>query len=107
MTLGNLIKKARKGKGLTLQALADLIGVSKQLVFQWEKGESDARTHIKALSVHLDMPVEYFYGTKRSPAVMEAKYRQLSHEEQAAVDALMDTFLRKREAEGEEPAKKA
>jgi len=107
MTLGNLIKKARIGKGLTLQALADLVGVSKQLVFQWEKGKSDARTHIKALSVHLEQPIEYFYGTKRSPPVMEAKFRQLSPVEQAAVDALMDTFLSSREAADDEPAKKA
>lgn len=98
MTLGNLIQKARKAKELTLQQLADEMGVSKQLVWQWEKGESDARTHIKALSIHLEQPVEYFYGTKRSPAVMEAKFKKLSPEQQAAVEALMDSFLGQHEA---------
>lgn len=107
MTLGNLIKKAREAKKLTLQALADELGVSKQLVWQWEKGTSDPRKHIKALSVHLDRPVEYFYATKRSPAVMEAKFQQLTPEQQAAVETLMDTFLGQREGKTEELAKRA
>ncbi len=107
MTLGNLIKRARENKKLTLQALADKIGVSKQLVWQWEKGQSDARTHIKALSVHLEQPLEYFYATKRSPAVMEAKFQRLSAEQQAAVDALMDTFLAQQQPSEESPAKRA
>lgn len=107
MTLGNLIRKAREAKKMTLQALADKVGVSKQLVWQWEKGESDARTHIKALSVHLEQPVEYFYATKRSPAVMEAKFRLLSPEQQAAVNALMDAFLSQREADEDAPVKRA
>jgi transcriptional regulator with XRE-family HTH domain len=107
MTLGNLIKKAREAKKMTQQALADEIGVSKQLVWQWEKGKSDARTHIKALSVHLEQPIEYFYATKRSPAVMEAKFKLLAPEEQAAVDALMDTFLNRRRAGKDDPVKLA
>lgn len=107
MTLGNLIKKAREAKKMTLQALADKVGVSKQLVWQWEKGESDARTHIKALSLHLDRPIEYFYATKPSEAGVEAKYRMLSPEQRVAVDTLMDTFLAQLEQAKGGPAKKA
>lgn len=107
MTIGNLIRKARKAKGMTQQALGDAIGVSKQLVWQWEMGKSDARTHIKALSIHLEQPIEYFYATKRAPAVMEAKFKLLAPEEQAAVDALMDAFLNKRQASEDEPEKLA
>lgn len=92
---------------MTLQALADKVGVSKQLVWQWEKGQSDPRTHIKALSTHLDQPVEYFYATKHSPALVEAKYKLLTADEQAAVDALMDTFLKRHETEAEEKSKRA
>ena len=105
MTLGNLIKKARKARGLSLEALGEKLGVSRQLVWQWEKGKSDPRTHIAALSLHLEQPVEYFYATKRSPAVMEAKFQLLKPEQQAAVDALMDTFLSQIEPEAEEPVK--
>jgi len=99
MTIGNLIKKAREAKKMTLQALAGKMGVSRQLVWQWEKGESDPRTHIKALSLHLEQPIEYFYGTKRSPAIMEAKFQLLSPEQQAMVDTLMDTLLSQSAAE--------
>lgn len=107
MTLGTLIKKARLAKPLTLQGLADKIGVSKQLVWQWEKGTSDARTHIRALSLHLEKPIEYFYATKRSPAVMEAKFQQLTPEQQEAIDTLMDTFLSQRDRTEEDPVKQA
>lgn len=92
---------------MTLQTLANKIGVSKQLVWQWEKGQSDPRTHIKALSVHLEQPIEYFYATKRSPAVIEAKFQQLTPEHQAAIEALMETFLRQQEAADEAAVKQA
>ena len=105
MTLGSLIKKARTAKKLSLQALADKIGVSRQLVWQWESGDSDPRKHIQALSVQLDQPVEYFYATKPAPAVMQAKFQRLTPEHQAAVDALMDTFLAQQEAAAEVPTK--
>lgn len=107
MTLGNLIRKAREAKKLTLQALADKLGVSKQLVWQWEKGQSDARTHIKALSVQLEQPIEYFYATKGSPAVVGARLQQLTPEELAAVETLIETFLSRRAASAEEPVKRA
>lgn len=83
---------------MTLEELAEKIGVSRQLVWQWEKGKSDPRKHIKALSLHLDQPVEYFYATKRAPAVMEAKFQLLSPEQQTMVDTLMDTLLSQSEA---------
>lgn len=107
MTLGNLIKRAREAKKMTLQALADEIGVSRQLVWQWEKGDSDPRKHIKALSLHLDKPIEYFYATKHSTAGIEAKFQLLSPEQQAMVNTLMDTFLAQREAKTDEPVKRA
>jgi transcriptional regulator with XRE-family HTH domain len=107
MTLGNLIRKARKAKKLTLQGLADKMGVSKQLVWQWEKDDSDARTHIKGLSLHLEVPVDYFYGTKRSPAVLEAKIKLLAPSDQDLVDAFVETLLQRREQEEEDAAKKA
>lgn len=107
MTLGTLIKRAREGKKLTLQALADKLGVSKQLVWQWEKGQSDPRTHIKALSVHLEQPIEYFYATKGSPAIVGARLRELTPEELAAVETLIETFLSRREPAAEEPVKRA
>ena len=80
MTLGNLIRKARKAKKLSLEELGTSLGVSKQLVWQWEKGDSDPRKHLLALSQHLDVPIDYFYG-KRSPSVLAAKIGQLSSDQ--------------------------
>ena len=36
--IGNLIKKARKNKGMTLQQVADLCGTSNSMVSHWERG---------------------------------------------------------------------
>ena len=107
MTLGNLIRKARKAKRWSLETLGDKLSVSRQLVWQWENGKSDPRTHIAGLALHLEQPIEYFYATKRSPGSMEAKFQLLTPEQQAAVDTLMDTFLGQQEADEPEPVKRA
>jgi len=99
MTIGNLIKKARKARGLSLEALGEKLGVTRQLVWQWEKGSSDPRKHILALSQHLEMPVDYFYGPKRSPGILAAKIGQLNEDQQELVETMIDTLLRQHEAE--------
>lgn len=101
MTIGNLIKKARKAKGMSLEALGDKLGVTRQLVWQWEKGDSDPRKHILALSQHLEMPVDYFYGPKRSPGILAAKIGQLSDDQQDLLETMVDKLLQ------QEPARKA
>lgn len=93
MTIGNLIKKARTARKLSLEALGEKLGVSRQLVWQWEKGESDPRKHIAGLSQHLEMPVDYFYGPKRSPGVLAAKIGQLSEDQQELVETMVDKLL--------------
>lgn len=103
MTIGTLIKKARKAKGLSLEALGEKLGVSRQLVWQWEKGASDPRKHILALSQHLEMPVDYFYGPKRSPGILAAKIGQLNPDQQELIETMVETLLRQHEAE---PARK-
>jgi transcriptional regulator with XRE-family HTH domain len=99
MTIGNLIKKARKARGLSLDALGEKLGVSKQLVWQWEKGDSDPRKHILALSQHLAMPVDYFYGPKRSPSVLAAKIGQLNSDQQDLIETMVDKLLQQQEQE--------
>ena len=107
MTLGNKIRKARKAEKMTLQALADALDVSKQLVWQWEKGETDARMHIGSLSRALKMPVEYFHGATHPPMTLEAKMKLLSPENRDFMDAMADKILQNQEAEGAAPSKKA
>ncbi len=99
MTLGTLIKKARKARGLSLEALGEKLGVSRQLVWQWEKGDSDPRKHILALSQHLGMPVDYFYGPKRSPNVLAAKIGQLSDDQQDLIETMVEKLLQQAEQE--------
>jgi len=100
MTLGNLIKKARKAKKLSLEALGEKLGVSRQLVWQWEKGDTDARKHVLALSQHLDVPVDYFYG-KRSPGALAARIGNLSPDHQE----LIETMVEKLEQQDQEPTR--
>ena len=107
MPLGSLIRKARKAKPLTLEALANEMGVTKQLVWQWENGKSDPRTHIERLSQVLGMPVEYFYGPAGAPAAIEVKMKLLSPARQELLNMMADTLLRQQEEEMGSIAKKA
>jgi transcriptional regulator with XRE-family HTH domain len=107
MTLGNKIRKARKAKKLTLQGLADELDVSKQLVWQWEKDQTDARTHIEDLAKVLEMSVDYFYGPIKPPVNLEAKMKLLSPTHREIMETMADKFLAVQEAEGAVPSKKA
>lgn len=107
MTLGKLIQKARKAKKWSLQKLADEIGVTKQLVWQWEKGDTDARKHIEGLSQALKMPVDYFYGPAGSPPPIEAKIKLLSPSHQQFIEKMIDTFLQQQEEEAPPTVKQA
>jgi transcriptional regulator with XRE-family HTH domain len=107
MTLGKLIQKARKAKKWSLQKLADEIGVTKQLVWQWEKGDTDARKHIEGLSRALEMPVDYFYGPAGSPPLIEAKIKLLSPSHQLFIEKMIDTFLEQQKEEAAPAVKKA
>lgn len=97
MTLGKLIQTARKRKGLTLQALADELGVSKQLVWQWERGDSDPSKHLGSLSKALETPVDYFYAVDGTPTPREVKIKLLSPMNQELLDRMIDTFLEQQE----------
>jgi len=99
MTLGNKIKKARKARGLSLQALADLMDVSRQLVWQWEKGDTDPRKHIEQLCHHLQVPLEYFYAVS-SENSLESKIRRLDPEKQSQIEGIVNALLLQQEQEG-------
>lgn len=103
MTIGNLIKQARKAKGLSLEGLGEKLGVSRQLVWQWERGDSDPRKHIQGLSTHLGVPVEYFYGPKRSPSILASKIEQLDTDDRDLIEAMIDKMLTRH---GQAPARK-
>lgn len=61
MSIGDQIRKARKEAGLSQQALADLIGVTRASISQWESNTPKLRDeHIIALSRHLNRPMSTF-----------------------------------------------
>ncbi len=60
------IAKGRKDKGMSLQAVADVIGVKRQAVWSWEKGKS------LPLSDHL-MTLVKLFGTPEETEVPKPK----------------------------------
>lgn len=63
MTTGEKIRRARKARGLTQEALADALGVSRQSVAKWEKDAALPETaHLFALSEYLQLPLEKLSG---------------------------------------------
>jgi len=93
MTIGKLIQKARKAKDWSLQRLADELGMSRQLVWQWEKGDTDPRKHIEALSRVLEVPVDYFYGPTPKPGPLAAKIGRLTPDQQELIERMVDSLL--------------
>lgn len=56
MTVGARIKQAREAKGLTQEALADAVGVSRPAVTQWEDGTSTPRNKkLPSIAAALDV----------------------------------------------------
>lgn len=64
--LGESIREARKGVGLTQKELAERVGVSAHTVWAWERG------HMKPTHAHL---VEIAFHTDTSPLQLEARER--------------------------------
>ena len=64
MDVGYLIKKARLDKGLTQEALADMVGVKKSAVAKWENGRVSEikRTNLKKLSEALGLNPNQLLG---------------------------------------------
>lgn len=58
MTLGELLRKAREAKGLSIRELAELVGVSHVSIYHYEHGNHVPRlTHLKWLAQALDIPL--------------------------------------------------
>lgn len=93
MTVGQRIERARKAKGWSLQGLADRMGVSRQLVWQWERDETDPRKHAERLCTTLGLPYEHFFDGAAPSVGLDAKIRRLSPSNRAAIEAAIDALL--------------
>lgn len=73
MAIGLQIAKARRLRGLTQSALADLLGVSQGLISHWERGRSEpSRAEVKRMASALSLPHSEMEGlahnTNESPS---------------------------------------
>lgn len=93
MTIGEKIRQRRREKGLTQDALANALEISRQAVAKWESGQSAPATeNLLKLATLLEVPLEELAGPKEQPpsALEEYARRQLEQERkrQAAKAAL-------------------
>lgn len=78
---------------MSLEILGDKIGVTRQLVWQWERGDSDPSKHIEAIAKALEMPVEHFFGQTRAETPLQAKITQLDASQLDLVERMVNQML--------------
>ena len=67
---GEKIFEARRQKGLTQEALADMLGVTAQAVSKWERGESMPETALlPKLAQILDTSIDELFSVEKKPVV--------------------------------------
>lgn len=72
MTLGENIQAARKSKGLSQEALAEQVGVSRQALGKWEKDTAlPSLDNLRALAAVLDVSVDALLGTAQPDGTPE------------------------------------
>ncbi len=81
--IGQLIKEARKTRGLTQMGLSELIGVSYQQVQKYEKGSDNISVErLKQIARAVDMPVTLFFpAAAEAVAETQAVYRKITDDE--------------------------
>lgn len=75
---GHRLTIARQYRGLTMKALADLIGVSAQRVTQYEDGQSPSPSSCRLMADALGFDAKFFYGDEidRVPETMTFRSRR-------------------------------
>lgn len=65
------LKECRKAKGLSQEQLAKAVGVAKNTISVWERGERQPRPDdIYKAAIELDVPMDYLEGLIDSPTAM-------------------------------------
>lgn len=77
--LGERLREAREARGLSATSLADLIGVSRQAVSQYEHGKVTPHPEIlRAISRALNLPVHFFCRDSSDRPPIRVIYRSLN-----------------------------
>ncbi|MDH3668975.1 MAG: helix-turn-helix domain-containing protein [Paracoccaceae bacterium] len=104
--LGRRINQLRLAKGDSLQDLANAVGVSKAHIWELEKGRTDnpAMALVTRLADHFDVTVSYLVGeeiegSNENPNLqrMFRQARALDERDRETLDALLQSFLRRKE----------
>lgn len=83
--LGERLREAREARGLSATSLADLIGVSRQAVSQYEHGRVTPHPEtLKAISRVLNLPVHFFWRESSGRPVVRVSYRSKSSKSRLA-----------------------
>lgn len=102
LSFGDVLRKYRLLKKATLPELADLLGVSRNTIINWESDKTRPDiSAIQTLCLHLDIPLYELFGitgdTKSHLSARETSlldgYRQLSTVNQNVVTAMVDKML--------------
>jgi transcriptional regulator with XRE-family HTH domain len=106
MSLAARVAKLRRGKGQSLQEVADAVGVSKAHIWEMEKGRADnpSMALVTRLADHFGVTVAFLVGedvdspdADRQLQRMFRQARQLEAPERAILDDMMKSLLKRRE----------
>ena len=111
MSLAQNLKLARTRKGLKQEELAKLVGKSKNVISNWERGDNkpDADTLFDLCDI-LDVDANYLLGWENNQNLSLSideqdhikKYRSLDSLDKKAVDGLLDTLSNRRSKQSKE-----
>lgn len=111
MPLAQNLKLARIRKGLKQEELAKLVGKSKNVISNWERGDNkpDADTLFDLCDI-LDVDANYLLGWENNQNLSLSideqdhikKYRSLDSLDKKAVDGLLDTLSNRRSEQSKE-----
>lgn len=98
------IKELRIKKGLTMEKLAELIGVSKSTIAKWENGYVDnmRQERVKKLAEIFEVSPTFIMGYDDIPNDIEQTkrfieyYEQLNPEQRIIVDNLLAALVKKK-----------
>jgi transcriptional regulator with XRE-family HTH domain len=82
--IGQIIKEARKARGLTQMKLSELLGVSYQQVQKYEKGSGNISVdRLKQIAKAVNVPITLFFSAAAETVAKAVSYGKLPEDELA------------------------
>lgn len=82
--IGQILKEARKARGMTQMKLSELIGVSYQQVQKYEKGSDISVERLKQIAKAVNVPITLFFpAAAETVAEAPATYGKIPEDEAA------------------------